>query len=75
MKDAFSLRSKLFLKLLILAVTEDFDAESIKKKGKRHIEKLTDTPTPGDAFAEIEIVPYEHLWELILSMLQKRHEF
>lgn len=73
LKDTFSLRSKLFLKLLILAVTEDFDAENIKKKGRKYFEKLADTPTPGDAYAEIEIVPYEHLWELILNVLQKRY--
>ncbi|MBC5994359.1 hypothetical protein [Pontibacter cellulosilyticus] len=73
LKDTFSLRSKLFLKLLILAVTEDFEADSIRKKGRKHMEKLIDSPTPGDAYAEIEIVPYEHLWELILEVLQQRY--
>ncbi|WP_299823341.1 hypothetical protein [uncultured Pontibacter sp.] len=73
LKDSFSLRSKLFLKLLILAVTEDFEPESCRKKGLKHYEKLRDTPAPGDAYAEIEIVPYEHLWNLILTMLQKRY--
>ncbi|GAB3199571.1 hypothetical protein ABID22_002378 [Pontibacter aydingkolensis] len=73
LKDTFSLRSKLFLKLLILSVTEDFDAESIRKKGRKNFEKLSDMPPPGDAYAEIEIVPYEHLWELILDVLQKRY--
>ncbi|MEJ8803406.1 hypothetical protein [Pontibacter sp. H249] len=73
LKDSFSLRSKLFLKLLILAVTEDFDPESIRKKGKKHFDKLTNTPTPGDAYAEIEIVPYEHLWQFILDVLESNH--
>ena len=73
LKDSFSLRSKLFLKLLILAVTEDFDVESVQKKGRKHLEKLHETPAPGDAYAEIEIVPYEHLWGLIVEMLHKRY--
>lgn len=73
LKENFSLRSKLFLKLLILIVTEDYDAESSRKKGKKLFQKLADTPIPGDAFAEIEIVPYEHLWERILDTLQTHY--
>ncbi|MCC9137976.1 hypothetical protein ACFSKU_03985 [Pontibacter silvestris] len=72
LKDNFSLRSKLFLKLLMLTVTEDFNAEVCATKGEKYFEKLKDTPTPGDAYAEIEIIPYEHLWELILDTLIKR---
>lgn len=71
LKDNFSLRSKILLKLLIMIVTEDYDAEVCLKKGKNLYQKLIDTPIPGDAFAEIEIVPYEHLWEHILNTLRK----
>ncbi len=71
LKDAFSLRSKSFLKLLILVVTEDFDATICKIKGQKLYNKLIETLPPGDAFAEIEIVRYEHLWELILAILEK----
>lgn len=71
LKDTFSLRSKTFLKLLILVVTEDFDAAACKARGSKLYTKLIETPPPGDAFAEIEIVPYEHLWELIISILEK----
>lgn len=71
LKDSFSLRSKLFLRLLMLTVTEDYDAASCRAKGTKHYQKLIETPTPGDAYAEIEIVPYEHLWELILDDMAK----
>ncbi|WP_245868679.1 hypothetical protein [Pontibacter ramchanderi] len=71
LKDAFSLRSKLFLKLLVLTVTEDYDAVACQSKGEPLYKKLMDTPAPGDAYAEIEIVPYEHLWDLILQILTK----
>jgi hypothetical protein len=70
LKDAFSLRSKLFLKLLVLTVTEDFNPEVCRKKGKKHYDKLVSTPPPGDAYSEIEIVPYEHLWISILKILE-----
>ncbi|WP_162426950.1 hypothetical protein [Pontibacter pudoricolor] len=69
LKDSFSLRSKLFLKLLMLTVTENYDAASCRLKGAKHYQKLIETPAPGDAYAEIEIVPYEHLWELILDAM------
>jgi len=72
LKDAFSARSKLFLRLLMLTVKEDLNPRTCRTKGKPHFEKLADTPPPGDAFAEIEIVPYEHLWEYILQVLEKR---
>lgn len=72
LKDTFSLRSKTFLKLLILTVTEDFDVNACRRKGQKLYQKLVDTPTPGDAYAEIEIVPYEHLWEHILSILDNQ---
>jgi hypothetical protein len=71
LKDAFSLRSKLFLKLLVLTVTEDYEAVACRTKGEALYKKLIDTPAPGDAYAEIEIVPYEHLWDLILQILSK----
>ena len=29
-------------------------------------------PLPGDAFTEVEIVPYEHLWEHVLLSLDVR---
>ncbi len=72
LKDNFSLRSRLFLKLLMLTVTEDYDARQCRKKGEPLYQKLLNTPTPGDAFAEIEIIPYEYLWEHILSILERQ---
>ena len=32
-------------------------------------EKLASLPTEGDAYAEMEIIPYEHVWELCLQWL------
>ncbi|MBD1395888.1 hypothetical protein H9Q13_01820 [Pontibacter sp. JH31] len=72
LKDVFSLRSKLFLKLLILAFTEGYDAEQSRRKGENLYRRLIATPAPGDAYAEIEIVPYEHLWDLILQILTRK---
>ncbi|TXK26896.1 hypothetical protein FVR03_21455 [Pontibacter qinzhouensis] len=72
LKDSFSSRSKTFLKLLILTVVENFDAEECLYKGEKYYQKLLETSPPGDAYAEIEIIPYEHLWEHVIEILKNK---
>ena len=38
-----------------------FEPVKARKKGLATLETLTSMPLPGDAFGEIEIIPYEHL--------------
>lgn len=75
LKDNFSTRSQLFFKMLMLVVKEDLHPEKCRRKGRALADKLAATPTPGDAFAEIEVIPYEHLWDEILRMLAKPSAF
>lgn len=63
-------RPRLFMRLLLLALTKQ-NAEEAQEQGQKLLEKLQVAPLPGDAFTEVEIVPYEHLWELALQLLQK----
>ena len=72
LKDNFSLRTQYFFKLLMLVVKEDLDPNRVRRKGRALADKLADTPAPGDAYAEIEIIPYEALWEQILRILQEK---
>ncbi len=69
-KDSFSERSRIFFKLLTVLVSSNFDYSVTHKKGSHLYQKLQKTPTPGDAYAEIEIIPYEHLWELVLNRIK-----
>lgn len=71
-KDSFSIRSQLFFKLLNVVIREDLDPDRCRRKGRALADKLAVTPAPGDAYAEIEIIPYEHLWEEILKMLAQK---
>ena len=66
-----TLRSRLFLRLLQLIVEKNFDAAQATERGKALLEQLRDTAPPGEAFAEVEIIPYEHLWELVLGLLRE----
>ncbi|WP_276497002.1 hypothetical protein [Pontibacter litorisediminis] len=66
-------RPRLFLRLLLLALTKQ-GAALVREQGQKLLERLKGTPLPGDAFAEVEIVPYEHLWELVLKVLEQRQQ-
>ena len=63
-------RARLFIKLLILSMKEE--GEKLEQKASPLLQKLKNTPPPRDPVAEVEIVPYEHLWELVLERLQQR---
>ena len=66
-----TIRSRLFLRLLQLIVEKSFDAAQTAERGKALLQQLRDTPPPGEAFSEVEIIPYEHLWELVLTLLRE----
>jgi tetratricopeptide (TPR) repeat protein len=68
-----SQREKLFLKLITIMVESSFNPTIAAKKGEKYFNRLKGTPEPGDAFAEIEIVPYEQLWEMMLQNME--HSF
>jgi hypothetical protein len=75
LKDNFSDRAKAFFKLLIIPVKEDYKPMYCRKKGKYLYEKLQVISPPGEAYAEIEIIPYEHIWEMILDiLLETKHQ-
>jgi hypothetical protein len=71
LRENFSKRSLYFFKLLMIVINANLDYQESMKKGKAYYERLQDTPVPGDAFAEIEIIPYEQLWALILKILEE----
>ncbi|MCI1186469.1 hypothetical protein MON38_03505 [Hymenobacter sp. DH14] len=64
-----SSRSRLFLRLLRGLADTGFDPAKARQRGRATLETLSHTPNPGEAFAEVEIIPYEHLWELALQQL------
>ncbi|WP_226163251.1 hypothetical protein [Hymenobacter terricola] len=66
-----TLRSRLFLRLLQVIVEKNFDAPKAAERGKTLFQQLRDTPPPGEAFAEVEIIPYEQLWNLVLGLLRE----
>jgi hypothetical protein len=74
LRDAATLRSRLMFRLLQLTVKENFEPRACEKKGQALLTRLQETPPPGEAFAEIEIIPYENLWQQTLLMLRQQTE-
>ena len=63
-------RSRIFLKLLLLAFENDFNQEVCQAKSKIAIAKLKSVISPEDPSLEMEIIPYESLWEMSLSWMK-----
>jgi hypothetical protein len=72
-KENFSYRSRTFYKLVNIVVENELDFKSIQLKSRYLIKKLAENQIVGNAFTELEIVPYEHLWDMIFNKL-KYHE-
>ena len=72
-KENFSYRSRTLYKLLNIVVENKLDLKLIQFKCRYLVKKLNENQIVGNAYVELEIVPYEHLWDLIINML-KYHE-
>jgi hypothetical protein len=70
LRDAATLRSRTLLRLLMLLPEAEFDPEVLAKRGQNRLAQLSQAPMVGDADAEVEIIPYERLWELTLDILR-----
>ncbi len=65
-------RPRLFLRLLLVALKHNIEYEATREASENLFTKLSNAQTPGDAFTEVEIIPYEHLWEAVLEILKQR---
>jgi hypothetical protein len=70
LRDAATLRSRLLLRLLLLLPEENFDPKLLAKRGQNLLTQLGQAPMVGDADAEVEIIPYEQVWTLVLEILR-----
>ncbi|NJN28465.1 MAG: hypothetical protein HC819_22080 [Cyclobacteriaceae bacterium] len=69
-KENFSYRTRTMYKLLNIVVENELNLKSIQFKSRYLVKKLQENQVVGNAYTEFEIVPYEHLWELIINMLK-----
>lgn len=66
-------RSNCFLKMLIQVPEAAFHREAASRKAARFVKQLKSMPLDlANQAHEIEIIPYEDLWEMILELLPKQ---
>ncbi|MBH8567391.1 hypothetical protein KB206_00730 [Microvirga sp. STS02] len=70
LREPTNQRTRLFLRLLQLISDEQFDPVRCAERAGPFLQQLANTPPPGEAFAEVEIIPYPLLWGIILEHLR-----
>jgi hypothetical protein len=70
LKSSFSDRVRTLFKLF-RALSQNYylDPNQMRRRCQYLSDKLASLPTEGDAYTEIEIIPYEHIWELCIKFL------
>ncbi len=73
LKDDSTFRSNCFIKMLLQVPQANFHREASSRKAERYFKQLQTVPldTANQAH-EIEIIPYEALWDLALESLQMK---
>ncbi len=73
LKKDDTFRSNCFIKMLLLLPKCDFHRIAVERKSKVLRAKLESVPLEiARQSAEIEIVPYEDLWEIVMDMLEAK---
>ncbi len=66
-------RSNCFIKMLIQIPKHHFHKQAVVRHSRRYLQKLQSVPLEiANQPFEIEIIPYEHLWEYILEFLDNK---
>ena len=70
MEEGTNIRSKIFIKMLLQIPKADFQGEKVKIKTEVLLQELIET-NKATSKQEVytELVPYEHLWNLLLQTL------
>ena len=69
LKNDQNLRSNCFIRMLLSLVKADFNAIRASRYAEKYVKRLSSTEMNLNEYsAEIEIIPYEELWKIILDI-------
>lgn len=72
LKEDETYRSNCFIKMLLCLPATGFDKEKVVKKAQKYVNLLLAVPlSQARQSPEVEIMPYEVLWEFILESLER----
>ncbi len=67
-----TLRSNAFIKMILKIPDANWHPLRVQRHVEKYYKRLIATPMEiSDQSAEVEIIPYEHLWELVLEILER----
>lgn len=73
LKNNENFRSNCFIKMLCKIPDSNYHPIALKRNTKSLLNKLSETQySYSDNPAEIEVIPYENLWEIVLEILRKK---
>ena len=61
--------------MINLVSENDFSYESVSSKSENYIEKLMGTHIPQDKYTDLEVYPYELMWEEVLHILETDKQY
>lgn len=71
LNDPHTKRSNVFIRMLLQIPVANFHREATARKAERYLKTLTsETTSSASQSHEIEIIPYETLWEMTVASLQ-----
>ena len=71
MRKSENFRSNCFIKMLLLIPTNSFNPIAAKRKTHNLLRRLSEVPYElSSQSSEVEVIPYEDLWAIILKYLQ-----
>jgi len=71
MRKSENFRSNCFIKMLLLIPTNSFNPVAAKRKTNNLLRRLSEVPYElSSQSSEVEVIPYEDLWDIILKYLQ-----
>ncbi len=68
-------RNSIFIRMLEIIPEKEYSNKPILEKGSTYLKKLATTPIPPDLHQELEIIPYEILWEYVINILSSNKNY
>ncbi len=65
-------RAQYFIRLIQIAYSCDFDPEKSRVQGNKIFNLLKKFPENGEHFSEMEILSYDSMWEMALSLMEEK---
>ena len=75
LQEEESMRSFYFIKMLLALVHASFKPQKAEKTAQKYLEKMKNCPlAEAQQSHQIEIIPYEAIWAMILHQLQRSNQ-